>query len=561
MIAHLHHRGWHYVLLFAVAGPMFFLNLGGAALWDVDEGRNSTCFSEMMEAGNWIVPTFNGKLRVDKPALLYWLQILSAQAFGNNEFAARFPSALAALFTVLLAYELARSMFGRTTGVIAGVIVATTPMLCGAARFANPDALLNCFTVLTLALFWFGYAHRPMWWFILLGVSTGLAVLAKGPVGVVLPGGVIALFVLWQRDFRIAWDRRWLITFWCFVFTALPWYVWVGIETKGEFLAGFLWRHNVERGLSAMENHDGFPGYYLVVLLIGTMPWSIFLGAAWWFGAWSAVREPWGRFQGWWQSAADSKDAQPAAYRLLACWIFVYLVFFSVAATKLPNYALPTIVPCALLTARFLHRWQTGSLTLPTWFFTAGTACLLLIGIGFTLGLLIVGGALEFAFMRGRYFHGLEVWAVIGLIPMIAAVIGWWFVRQRQSDRFIVALGVTAFLLIAPLAAFGSVLFNRYKVPRALVEHAELQRRDVDIRIGCWRMEHLPSLNFYVQRNVEHLREEADIKRFLDYRVPAYLFLPADDWERLAPSLKTARVLGRQYDLYHHGEMVLVTNR
>ena len=113
MIGQLHHRGWHYALLFAIAGVIFFANLGGASLWDVDEGRNITCAYEMMMSGNWIVPTFNGALRVDKPALLYWLQILSFQTFGVNEFAGRFPSALSALFTVLLCYELARSMFSR----------------------------------------------------------------------------------------------------------------------------------------------------------------------------------------------------------------------------------------------------------------------------------------------------------------------------------------------------------------------------------------------------------------------------------------------------------------
>src|SRR5688572_2438884 len=179
MIAHQQHRGWHYLLLAGLAGIMFFLNLGAASLWDVDEGRNSTCSLEEMEAGNWIVPTFNGQLRVDKPALLYWLQILSYQLFGVSEFAARFPSALAALITVFLVYELARSMFTRTTGLLAGVIVSTTPMLCGAARFANPDALLNCLTVLTLTIFWFGLSARRWWWFAALGAATGLAVLAK----------------------------------------------------------------------------------------------------------------------------------------------------------------------------------------------------------------------------------------------------------------------------------------------------------------------------------------------------------------------------------------------
>jgi 4-amino-4-deoxy-L-arabinose transferase-like glycosyltransferase len=563
-----HHRGWHYLLLIAVGALMFFLNLGGATLWDVDEGRNSSCALEMMEASNWIVPTFNGKLRIDKPVLLYWLQIYAYQTFGISEFAARVPSALAALATVLLTYELARSMFRRTTGLIASVIVSTTPMLCGAARFANPDALLNCFTVSTLAIFWFGLARRPWWWFALLGISAGLAVLAKGPVGIVLPGAVATLFLVWQREWRVAWDRRWFIAFWCFAATALPWYVWVGIETKGEFLAGFLWRHNVERGMSAMENHNGFPGYYVIILLVGTMPWSIFLPAAWWYGAWSTVRSPWTRTQSWWTSFAEPTesnsaiDDRTAAYRLLACWIVVYLAFFSLAATKLPNYALPTVAPCAILVGRFLRRWQASALTLPGWFTSTGVISLLAIGLALFIGLNIVGGVGELAFLRGRFFRGLEWWSIIGAVPIVAAVLGWWFVRKRQPERFVVALSVSAILLLAPLAAFGSVLFNRYKAPRALTEQADLLRRDEDIRIGGWHMEHLPSLNFYVQRNVEHLQEESDLSQFLSYDLRVYLIMPTSDWERLEPSLRSkAREVGRQYDFYHHGDAVVVTNR
>lgn len=570
MIASLHHRGWHYLLLIGIGVLVFFLNLGGATLWDVDEGRNITCSIEMKEAGNWIVPTFNGHLRVDKPALLYWLQIFSYSVFGVNESAGRFPSALAALATVLLTYELTRSMFTRTTGLFAGVVVATTPMLCGAARFANPDALLNFFTLLTLVVFWFGLAVRRWWWFALLGVSSGLAVLAKGPVGLVLPGAVVTLFLLWQRQWGVAWDRRWFVALWSFVTTALPWYLWVGIETKGEFLAGFLWRHNVERGMSAMENHRGFPGFYLIVLLVGTMPWSIFLGAAWWFGFWSSIRCPWVVCRNWWakasevgaEEAEDSVTDMPAAYRLLICWILVYVLFFSAAATKLPNYVLPTVAPCAILIARLLQRWHNGSLTLPTWLLTTGTICLFLIGVIFSFGLAVAGGAGELALLRGHYFHGLEIWAPVGVVPILAAMAGWWFVRQRQYGRFILALSITALLLLAPLAAFGSALFNRYKAPRALVEQVAILSRDQDIRIGCWQMEHLPSLNFYVQRNIEHLHEEADIARFLAYRLPVYLFLPAADWQRLEPSLGgSARVVGRQYDLYHHADVVVVTNR
>src|SRR6266446_2665899 len=104
MFEFFNHRCFHYLLLLALGAGLCFPNLGGPSLWDIDEGNNAEAAREMLESDNWVVPTFNFQLRVDKPALLYWLQIGAYRAFGVGEFGARLPSALAALFTVLVTY-------------------------------------------------------------------------------------------------------------------------------------------------------------------------------------------------------------------------------------------------------------------------------------------------------------------------------------------------------------------------------------------------------------------------------------------------------------------------
>jgi 4-amino-4-deoxy-L-arabinose transferase-like glycosyltransferase len=570
MIDRLHHRGWHYALLIVLSAFLFFLNLGGAALWDIDEGCYASCSLEMMEADNWIVPTFNGQLYVHKPALLYWLQILSYRGFGVNEFAARFPSALAALGTVLLAYELARSMFSRTTGLIAGVIVVSTPMMCGAARFANQDSLLNFFTVLTLTVFWMGLAERRWWWFLLLGVASGLAVLAKGPVGLVLPGAVTLLFFYWQRQLHFLWDPRLLLAMGAFVITAVPWFILVSIETHGKFLPAFLWTHNINRGLHAMEGHDGFPGYYLVVLVVGTAPWSIFLMLGCWFGFWSAIRCPWLCCQSWWARTSEagahetenSPTDKPAAYRLLACWILVFLLAFSVAATKLPNYILPVVVPSALLIARFLQRWRTGSVQIPNGLVHLGVVVLALIGVFVFVLVTIVGGTGELSILRDRDFRGLDNWGFLGAVPIAAAGACWWFARVRKYDRFIVTLAICAVLLLGPIAAFASSLFNGCKAPQTLVEETYTLRPDEDIRIGCWELAHLPSLNFYLKRDVQHIQDKNELANFLKSHLPVYVFIPRAAWTGMEGTLgASTRVIGQKYDMYHHTDVIVVTNR
>src|SRR5262249_41651610 len=165
MFQRLNCRLGHYGLLLAVGAMLFLPNLGGPSLWDIDEGNNAEAAREMLASGNPIVPTFNFELRVDKPALLYWLQIGAYQLFGVNEFAAGFPSALAALLAVFGTYEMGRRMFGAIPGLLAGLMLASTVLFCAAAHFANPDALLSACTLLAFLFFWNSFARGDRSWF------------------------------------------------------------------------------------------------------------------------------------------------------------------------------------------------------------------------------------------------------------------------------------------------------------------------------------------------------------------------------------------------------------
>src|SRR5262249_9722835 len=154
MFQRLNPRLAYYLLLGLVWAALTLPNLGASSLWDIDEGNNAEAAREMRAADNWAIPTFNFTLRVDKPALLYWLQIAAYDQFGVNEFAARLPSALAALLAVLASYELARRMISPLGGLLAGIILASAPAPGAAAHFANPDALLTAFTTLAMLCFW-----------------------------------------------------------------------------------------------------------------------------------------------------------------------------------------------------------------------------------------------------------------------------------------------------------------------------------------------------------------------------------------------------------------------
>src|SRR5947208_1704523 len=356
-------RAGHYLLLATAWAYLCLVNLGTPSLWDIDEGNNAEAAREMYESGNWIVPTFNFSLRVDKPALLYWLQMLGYHFFGVSEFSARLPSALAALAAVLLTYELGRKMFSAWAGLYAGLILASSVLFCASAHFANPDALLNACTVLTFLFFWRDWERGGTGWVVLGVISTGLAMLAKGPVGLVLPSAAVFFYLLWSRQLRRYFRPQLAGGIFAFLLVAAPWYAWVAADTKAEFLRGFFLQHNLGRFLEPMESHHGSVLYYALVLLVGFSPWSVFFAATLWH-FFSGVRRlersesmserrglsPPGQARRLAQPPSfrtllgspsyltpDSCPLTPDRYRFLGCWIAVYLAFFTVSRTKLPN--------------------------------------------------------------------------------------------------------------------------------------------------------------------------------------------------------------------------------
>ncbi len=614
MFRSLDNRAGHYALLLVVTAALCLPNLGVPSLWDIDEGNNADAAREMMSAGNWVVPKFNGELRVDKPALLYWLQIGAYRVFGVNEFSARFPSALAAILAVLVTYELGRRLFRSTrTGLLAGMILGSTIAFCSSAHFANPDALLTALTVLSMLFIWIGIESStgvvgwwgggvvpkkmedggwriedrtsdspssilhppssilhppsspqstisplhhlitsPAVWFMLAGVSEGLAMLAKGPVGFLFPMAITGLYLLCSWQPRQLLNPRLLLGCLTFVLVALPWFVRVGDETKGEFLRGFFLKHNIGRALTPMENHYGPVYYYLVVFLVGFSPWSAFLGLAAWnlgLAGWNSVKEWLGdqtrrqgdkvtRRQGDKETRRQEQEGDEAfvavslspclpvslspclqrSHVFLWCWIIIYLVCFTVMSTKLPNYILPLYPPMAILMARFLDRWRVGDVQLPGWGLNIGLACFALMGGLLSIGLFVAGGSVDVPFYSGRHFAGLASWSCLGLIPVGGAALAWWNHCRQNRTGVIASVVAAALLLVGLLAAGPSTVFNEYKATRPLAQALQSAQTEREIRVGCYQY-FQPSLVFYCQRRVDRLENEEEVLDFL--RCPA----------------------------------------
>ncbi len=556
MFRRLDNRLGHYGLLISVWALLCLPNLGAPSLWDIDEGNNCEAAKEMAESGNFIIPYFNYQVREDKPALLYWLQIAAYRAYGVNEFAGRLPSALAALAAVLATYELGRRLFGGRAGLYAGVVLVSAAMFSGAAHFANPDALLNAFTVLTFLIFWHAY-ERGARWFAACGVTTGLAMLAKGPVGLVLPVAVVSLFLLWQRDLRRLFDWRLIFGVLTFVLVAAPWYTWVGVETKGQWLRTFFLNHNIIRFTTTLENHSGSPfSYYVLILLIGFAPWSIFFGLA----IWNVLRECRCGHCGMLKMESGMKDHPHPAFRFLLCWFVVYFLAFSASSTKLPNYILPLYPAVALVVARFLDRWRRGECQPPAWALHSSFGLLALIGLGVAAGLLVGGGAIEVSTLSGRALPGLQKLFWLAAVPILGMIVALWYVRRMRRSAAITTTAAAALLLTGGVFVFGAPEVDRSKAPRALAAALPPDQTQREVRVAVYHY-FQPSFVFYCHREVTVLQDEYRLTEFLRTPLPCYVALPAEEWEKIRLHLPaTTRELTRHYDLYDGKDIVLIAN-
>jgi len=308
-----------------------FFRLGGHFLWDIDEGMHAVTAKNMVVTGDWITPTFNGEVFFDKTPLSNWFSALAFLVLGFTEFAARLPAALLSLAGVLVTYLFGRRMFGGRIAFLSSVALATALEYVILSRAVVHDPALAFFVTLSLLAFYRAYTDEAgrVKYLLLMYASAGVAVLAKGPLGVVLPMGVIGLFL------ALRWDpgflRKMMIVRGALIALAVsaPWYVLVAMRNE-TFLEYFFLKQNLGNFGSSMARHAHPWHFYLPVLIVILLPWSLYLPLALfrWF--------------------RDRKQAGPE-WLFVVIWFSFMLLFFSAASAKLATYLLPLFPAVAFL--------------------------------------------------------------------------------------------------------------------------------------------------------------------------------------------------------------------
>ncbi len=634
----------HQVCIVLAAAVVFFTNLGTARLWDMDEALHASCAREMFQRGDWVVPTFNGDWFFDKPPLMFWCMISGFELFGVTEFAARFWSAVLGIGTALFTYHLGRLLFRAEVGFWAGLVTASTIIFTVSARAATVDSALVFLTTGAILAFVAGglgrqamaAGHRaeidvskaarpallpPSWIvFVLIYACLGVAVLAKGPIGVILPVAMLGLFLaimncrqprqsqpsssagektarlraamrisplsLWERVrvrasdskaiyysatsalppsppaplpqagegrfsrqalravlrpfgplnlCRAAWQMRPLTATLVVLAVAAPWYVLVGLRTDGVWLDEFFGKHNLQRALQPFETHSGPIYYYLLAILVGFFPWSVFLGPS----LANMVQR------------LRQDHAWTPGYILVACWIGLFVAFWSLIKTKLPHYVLPAYPALALLTGCFVDRWLTEPAGLKRWWLRNAWISMVLVGAGMIVALPIVAA---------QFLPGEAILGLVGLIPLAGGAWCWRQTARNRHREAAIAFAVASVAFLTVLFGFAALRVDRHQNAVAmLAEIAQNGPAAPDLMTYRFRRE---SFVFYAGQVIPHCRDAAQLSALLERSKHPCIITGSEHEEEIDRVFAGEfSVLARQPKFLRRGDVVVLVRR
>jgi 4-amino-4-deoxy-L-arabinose transferase-like glycosyltransferase len=481
--------GWA-LLIVATLYVCYFSHLGAIGFVGPDEPRYAWIARAMVESGDWVTPRLYGQPWFEKPVLYYWEAALSFKLFGVSEAAARLPSAISALLATLALAWLALRIYGAETARWMLLLLPTTVGMIGFSHAAATDMPFS--GMLTVAMVCAAVALRlvrserspilsrtPWLALILFGFFLGLAVLAKGPAGVILCGGAVFSWALFTKRWRDAFRLLHPIAIGIFCLTALPWYI-LCARRNPTFFHIFIIEHNFKRFLTPEFQHIQPFWYYIPIISIAFLPWFALLLWTFWVGVRQSIQKRW--------------VSPIAAYFL--CWSSFCITFFSISQSKLPGYILPAIPAIAFLIARVQTK---SSFSYKRSFWLVHLAASLLLAI-----LLSVVTVAAPKISRGNENFGVAVAELLGLVALANLVLG--IARSAKGRR----INAFAALCVLPILIAVSQT-NRYVEaffrwdPSGRTIARELYRQEIPLDqlvVSSMRRGQQYSLSFYLHREV-----------------------------------------------------------
>jgi 4-amino-4-deoxy-L-arabinose transferase-like glycosyltransferase len=359
-----------FTVFFLFYGLTPLLGGDGLGLVGADEPRYAQIAHEMLvrfdsahslaaRLSACVTPYLYGRPWLEKPALYYWRAMFLFQDFGVHDWSARLPSATFAFVMIALIY-LHMRRFRPGGHLDAALITVACAGIIGFARGASTDMQMAAPLAIGLLGWYAWYETDSKFWLYDIYFFTGLATLAKGPVAPFLAIVIIVAFAFLRREWSIIPRSLWWPGIVLYFAMVLPWFIAVQHQNPTFFREFFL-QHNLERFATDRYQHEQPFWYYIVVIFLAMMPWTIIALRALMDGIQTSVAE--------WR-LRHASASKPAPSRMgdafpefLVLWALIPIAFFSFSQSKLPGYILPSIPPIAILTGDYLFRCRKPGLS------------------------------------------------------------------------------------------------------------------------------------------------------------------------------------------------------
>lgn len=470
---------WSLVIGFLL---VWFYMLGARTLVPTDEGRYAEMAREMVATGDWITLRLNGIKYFEKPPLQTWMNALTFELFGLGNWQARLWTGLCGLLGIALVVHTGRKVFNHRVGIISGLILGSSLMWAAASHYNSLD--LSVAAMMAVSLCGLLLSQRDgaddieqrngmlMCW-----VGMALAVMTKGLIGIVLPGGVLFVYTFVSRDWSI-WKRlhmgKGLLIFFVIV---SPWFILIALKNPEHPQFFFIHEH-LQRFTSNVHKRYQPPYFFVVVLALGILPWLGLL------------------LQGLW-TGAKKEAAGFQAKKMLLVWTLFIFVFFSISNSKLIGYILPIFPSLAILIACQIETASGKALR-----FAAGLFALVgLIGLAFgifTMARMSQSGLLLLD-MEFRLNLEFLPWLIVATALTSIAGLGAFFMVGRSKDSALIILAVSGFVAGQALM-FGYEPWGQYRAGLSHVKliQAELKPDTVIYSVGQYEQ----CLPFYLGRTL-----------------------------------------------------------
>jgi 4-amino-4-deoxy-L-arabinose transferase-like glycosyltransferase len=546
---------------------VYFVALGASSIWDANEAFYVDTPREMLEAHDFVNPSFNYLPRFNKPVLSYWIVAGFYKVFGVSVGVQRLPIALGAMIIIGCAFRLARLAGGvdsgsairdprlgirdqglgmRDSGLWAAAGLAASPRLVMFARRIFIDIWISAFMALTLTFFALSerYPERRRRYLLLMYVSVGLGALTKGPVAFVLPGLAFALYLAVRGELRRTADMMLPLGVLIIAAIVVPWYAALYHQHGWTYIKSFVVSENVERFTAGVgvRQHRG-PWFYLPVVLSDSFPWSpLLIPAA--MMLWRSHR----------------KGLTHSVETLLWCWIAAIVGFFSLSAGKQDLYIFPIVPAVAALGGLAIARAAGDE---------GRTRVAVTLAVSGAL-LALAGAGVIYLFETAGRVYALEGAMAVGAFGVAGGVVALAFGALRRPAAAALALLAS---MVAVNWTFVTVVlpdFERYKpVPAMSALLAQrLQPGDV---VAHYQVA-LPSMVYYLRRHVDQYFDEEPFVQAVLSPARVYAVLSDNDYAALAPRIaRRTCIIGRQptFDIKLKNvlareplpELVLITNQ